>query len=163
MEQILLLETDMYLAAPSPQWFNNYNLVCSDMLCPPLCRSIFGKHLIAAVCVWPASAHLTEHVDFIRNSWGAAECWVLRCCACLFPTFKFSLTNIKQGHDYPLYQQAEVHPYAICISGYIPLKGRIMLWKANVIGSSTVLYNTAMAWWIRNWDIQHTHTHIQNR
>lgn len=58
-----------YLPPRSLQWFKGYNFVCSDTLHPPLCSSVFGKHLMAAVCVWPTSAHLTERVDFIRRSW----------------------------------------------------------------------------------------------
>lgn len=66
MKQSLLLDTDICL--PSHYSDLKTTTLCLDTLNPPLCSSVFGKHLMAAVCVWPASAHLTHCVDFIRRS-----------------------------------------------------------------------------------------------
>lgn len=40
-------------------------------------------------------------------------------------------------------------------------KGELCREEGDVIGQSDVLYNTAMASWIRNQDIQDTHTHTE--
>lgn len=164
-----LVTGSRYLPPLSLQWFKDYNFVCSDMLCPPLGSSVSGKHSMAAVRVWPASAHLAEHVDFIRSSRGGGL-WITKCWD-VVPVYVFCqhpgppyvvwrmCTHTQKVMTIHFNSKPPVHPYAICSSAYVPLKGRIMLLKGNVIGSSTVLYNTAMASWIRNWDIQHTHTH----
>lgn len=84
------------------------------------------------------------------------KCWdVCMCFASPYAVWRMC-THTQKVTAILFTSTPPVHPYAICGSAYVPLKGRIMWWKGIVIGSSTVLYNTAMASWIRNWDIQHT-------
>lgn len=58
-KQSLLLETDISLPCHEGD-LKTPTLVFLEALCPPLCFTVFGKHSMAAVCVWPTSAHLTE-------------------------------------------------------------------------------------------------------
>ena len=100
-----LLETDISLPChlSDLQTTTLFALTCSALTV--LLLSVFGKHMMAAVCVWPTPAHLAQHVDFIRISWGALSNKVLRwcICLCLLPTSKSMCSphTYKEGHDYP--------------------------------------------------------------
>lgn len=146
-----------------------YSFVCSDTLGPPLSSSVFGKHLMAAACVWPARAHLTQCQEVLGL--GGLGGGVRRCCICYiyilcpYLSLRAAWKNMRSHANTRTHKVTTtlfsdgppVRPYSVCRSVCIlPKKGELCHGKGNVIGWSTVLYNTAS--WIKNWDIQHTRT-----
>lgn len=141
--QTNLVTGKRYLPPLSLQWYKDHGFVCTGIRCPPLCSRVFSKHVMAAVCVWPTSALLSQNM--LISSGAPGRLCVTKClCSICSPSTgththtrrRSQLSSSSASHQLILMQYG-----AQCTSRW---RGRIMLWKANVIGLSTVLYNAAM-------------------
>lgn len=119
--QTNLVTGNRYLPPLSLQWYKDHGFVCTGMRCPPLYSRVFSKHVMAAVCVWPTSALLSQNM--LISSGAPGRLCVTKCLCSICSPSTGTHTHMQKVTTILFIGEPPAHPYAIWSSVYIPLKG----------------------------------------